>query len=255
MITPDQLDHLMRRALEDKAAEPAFFRALLDATVYAHTPRNRQGNRLRLIQFPLPDGGRRVLPFFSDEAGARAAAGKTAMVVVLTGRQLFELTRGATLMLNPNSTSCTLYPEEVAALLDHGEVAVVDQVEVTEPKPMEFREPDPTPSWLIDPLIALYAQLPSIDAAYLVEFRTPDDPDPEHTGLLIALGVSPAEQERAVRATITTIQPLCRTRNACVDLTVFEPGALPDWVCDVALTPFYVRALGQRLVTGSTVLQ
>jgi hypothetical protein len=254
MISQAELDALMQRALNDKDAEPAFFRALLDATVYAHTPRIARSGRLRLIQFPLPENGQMVLPFFSDERQARAAAG-TATVVALTGRQLFALTRGATLMLNSNSASCTLYPEEIVALLDHGEFAILDHVELAEPRPMEFREPEPAPAWLIDPLIALYARFPSIECAYLVEFRIPEDPDPDHTGLLIGIGVPPADTERAARATVTTIQPLCRARDALVDVTAFAPEAVPDWVRAADLTPFYVRALGQRLVAGSTALQ
>src|SRR3546814_4427788 len=79
------------------------------------------------MQFPLPDSGHMVLPFFSEETQARAAAGTTAKVVALTGRDLLELTRGATLMLNPNGTNCPLYPEEIAALLDRGEVARSDE--------------------------------------------------------------------------------------------------------------------------------
>src|SRR3546814_10503095 len=99
------------------------------------------------MQFPLPDIGHMVLPFFSEETQARVAAGTTAKVVALTGRDLFELTRGATLMLNPNGTNCTLYPEEIAALLDRGEVAIVDKFTVPEPKLMDFREPEPSPTW------------------------------------------------------------------------------------------------------------
>lgn len=254
MMSSEKLDALMQCALADKTAEPAFLRALLDATVYAHTPRTGHNGRLRLIQFSLPDTGRMVLPFFSDEVQARAAAGSAATVVVLTGRQLFELTRGTTLMLNPNSNHCTLYPEEIAALLDQDVVAIVDQVEVTA-EPMQFREPDPLPTWLTDPLIMLYAGLPSVQVAYLVEVRTPDAPDPEHVALLIALGVPSADTERAVRATITAIQPLCRIREAAVDLTAFMPNAQPDWIRNAALTPFYVRSLGERLVVGSTAAQ
>lgn len=255
MMPSKRLDTLMQRAMADKTSEPVFFRALLQATVYAHTPCTGHNGRLRLIQFPLPDNGPMVLPFFSDEAQARAAAGSAVTIVMLTGKQLFELTRGATLMLNPNSTSCTLYPEEIAALLDQDEVAIVDQVEVREPKPMELREPDPLPTWLTDPLIVLYAQLASVQVAYLVEVRTPDDPDPEHARLLIVLGVPSVETERSARATITAIQPLCRIREIAVDLTAFIPGAPPDWIRDAVLTPFYVRSLGERLVAGSTATQ
>ena len=254
-MSSERLDTLMQCALADKTVEPVFFRALLEATVYAHTPRAGHNGRLRLIQFALPDNGRMVLPFFSDEAQVRAAAGSAATIVMLTGRQLFEITRGATLMLNPNSTSCTLYPEEIAALLDQDEVAIVDQVEVREPKPMEFREPDPLPTWLTDPLIVLYAQLPSVQVAYLVEVRTPGDMDPERVGLLIVLGVPSMETERAARATITAIQPLCHIREIAVDLTAFIPGAPPGWIRDAVLAPFYVRSIGERLVAGSTATQ
>jgi hypothetical protein len=255
MISQAELDALMQRALSDKDAEPAFFRALLDATVYAHAPRVAQTGRLRLIQFPLPENGQMVLPFFSDGVQARAAAGSTATVIVLTGRQLFELTRGATLMLNPNGCSCLLYPEEIAALLDHGEIATLDQLELTAPKAMDFREVYPPPTWLTDPLIALYARLPSVEAAYLVEVTAHDDPDPQHFGLLIGLVVPSAEAERAVRATITTVQPLCRIRDKAVDLMEFAPEEVPDWIRKLNPTPFYIRALGQRLAAGSTALQ
>lgn len=117
MITPEELALFLQQALADKTAEPAFFRALLDALVYAHTPRNDRHARLRFIQFVTPEG-LTVLPFFSDEVQARAAAGTAATVVAMTGRELFGLTRGATLMLNPNETNCVLYPEEISALLD-----------------------------------------------------------------------------------------------------------------------------------------
>src|SRR3546814_16922206 len=88
-------------------------------------------------------------------------------------------------MLNPNGTNCTLYPEEIAALLDRGEVAIVDKFTVPEPKLMDFREPEPSPTWLIDPLLALYAQLPCVESAYLVEMKAHDDPDPNHAVCLI----------------------------------------------------------------------
>src|SRR3546814_9982695 len=127
MLSAAELDALMRAAFADKAAEPAFFLALLEATVYAHTPRSDRQGRLRFMQFPLPDSGHMVLPFFSEETQARAAAGTTDKVVALTGRDLFDLTRGATLMLNPNGHNCTLYHEEIAALLDRGEVARTEE--------------------------------------------------------------------------------------------------------------------------------
>ena len=102
MVDTATLDGLLKQAIIDKTAEPAFLRALLDAKVYAHVPRHDRNTRVRFIQFTTPDG-LTVLPFFSDETQARQAAGTAASIVVLSGRQLLEATRGATLMLNPNT--------------------------------------------------------------------------------------------------------------------------------------------------------
>ena len=55
------------------AAEDAFFKALLDATVYAHVPiEGAPPGRMRFIQFLHPGNGQTVLPFFSDRAQAEA---------------------------------------------------------------------------------------------------------------------------------------------------------------------------------------
>src|SRR3546814_12954083 len=74
-----------------------------------------------------------------------------------------------------------------------------------------------------------------------------DDPDPDHAEWLIALAVASANSERAVRATITIIQSLCREHTMAVDLMTFVPDVPPGWVREVGIGPFYTRALGQRM--------
>lgn len=249
------LNDLLAQALKDKTLEPAFLRALLGARVYAHVPSTMQGRNLAFIQFPLPKTGRLVLPFFSDEKQARDAAGTRARVITMMGRQLFELTRGATLILNPNGASCTLYPEEIAALLERGEVAAVEKLDAAGIEHMEFREPDPVPTWLIDPLIGLYLQLSAVEAAYVAEFRRLNDSTQGTAGLLIAVGVEVVETEHVARATITLIQPLCRTLDVPVDLTAFVSNAMPDWIRRAQLTPFYQRPERSLLLRGPETLQ
>lgn len=75
------------------------------------------------------------------------------------------------------------------------------------------------------------------------------------TELLITLGMPFPKMERLARAMSTTIQPLCHTCGAAVDLTVLVPDALPNWVREFGVEPFYVRAFSQHLVTGSTTMQ
>lgn len=229
------LSRLMRRAFDDKHAEPAFFRALLKATVYAHAPRYDRGNRLRLIQFTLPTS-KLVLPFFSEYDQAAASAGASARIVAMTGRQLLELTRGATLALNPNSISCLLYPEEIAALLDRDEVAIIERVQLEEPT-WQVCAAKAAPQWLTDLLTALYAKLAYVHAAHLAELYTPSG-----TGWIVAIAVREIDAERAARATTTQLQPACDSRaSRSVDLTTFEPGSPPAWLAELGISPFYRR--------------
>jgi len=123
MNSPDSLDNLMEQSIQDFRKEPAFFRALLDATVYAHAPLNDASERLRLVMFKSPDDGELVVPVFTDESKAEFAARGNVRIVSLIGRTLFEITRGAILMLNPNDARCTLYPEEISELLASGTIA------------------------------------------------------------------------------------------------------------------------------------
>lgn len=251
MIPVDELTGLMQQAVTDKAAEPAFFRALLEATVYAHVPRADRSGRLRFIQFTTPEG-LNVLPFFSEEAQAQAAAGSTVTIVALTGRQLFEVTRGATLMLNPNSINSMLYPEEIAALLDHGEVAIVERFDIGN-APLSVGPVSECPAGLIDRLIALYAGMRCVEAAYLAEVGAAGNP--ARRDLWIAVAVPAKDAERAARATATELQAHCQALQMPVDLTTFVPGKLPDWLKDAALEPFYERAMGECFVPAPKRMQ
>lgn len=239
MQIPGQLERLMQRAIEDKQEEPAFFRSLLDATVYAHVPLSDDSRRLRFIQFMRPDGVT-VLPFFTDRAKAQVAARSAARIVELTGRQLLTVTRGATLMLNPNDMHCTLYPEEIDALLTAGIVATVDQVQLKEQE-VWVGPPESSPVWLGEALTALFQRLPSVETAYLIEVRSPEDLT--RASLVIAIGVAPAGTERVVRAVITQIQSRCEGLDMTIDLTAFDPPAgLPTWLAHDQAEPFYRSA-------------
>ena len=66
MTSQAELDQLSQLSRSDERLAPAFFRALLDATVYAHVPTSDDSGRIRMIQFRRPDGVM-VLPFFSDD--------------------------------------------------------------------------------------------------------------------------------------------------------------------------------------------
>lgn len=131
-----------------------------------------------------------------------------------------------------------MQPEYIAALLDHGDVAVMES-EVLPEMQILVDIPEPRPDWLIKPLVSLYQTLEYVAAAYVAEIRMPEAP--ERAILLVALAVAKPNAERAARASIMTIQPLCNGREIAVDLTAFQPGSPPAWLTDSAIKEFYSK--------------
>ena len=237
MITNEELEIRLERAREHREEEPAFFRGLLEATVYAHAPQSDDNPQLRLIQFRHPDGFD-ALPFFTSEAKAVAAGQSSVRIIALKGRVLLESTRGATLMLNPNDGGCVLYPEEIEALLVTGTVAHIETIRLEVDNPFIISEHANPPTWLLPLLLTVYAQLPMVKAAYLLEVAPPSKP--EERTLLIALAVPPEHAERAARATITAVQPLCARTGLALDLTTFDPAqGKPSYLCHPGIERFY----------------
>lgn len=249
---PTFLERLMSRAIADWREEPVFFQALMKATVYAHIPLtdhvNADTDRVRFIQFRRPNDGQLVLPFFTDKEKAQFAAQSEAQVIALDGRLFLELTRGATLMLDPNDCSCTLYPEEVEALLRTGRIATIQKFIVQKESAPRVGPSQNTPAWLIDKLIPVLAKLPFVQTAYLAGLYN-NAYAPEQTGLVIALEGDKAYTERAIHAVATVVQPLCEAHNSLpLDLTHFDAKvSIPSWVTELALQPFYDRSWGERL--------
>jgi hypothetical protein len=232
-----ELEGLLERARADGKEERTFFRCLLGAWVYAHAPLSDDHSRVRLIQFRHPDGFYAV-PFFSSEAKAQRAGQGGVRIVKLTGRELLAGAPGATFMLNPNDGGCVLYPEEVDALLKTGAVARVEQFHLDDENPFLVSEQADPPAWLMPSLTALYTQLSFVEAAYLLEVAPSQAPT--ERSLLIALAVAAEYAERAVRATITAIQPLCARSHLALDITAFDPTkGKPAYLSHPGVERFY----------------
>lgn len=236
-ISTAELERLLERARAHREDEPAFLRCLLDAWVYAHVPLSDDHPRVRLIQFRHPDGFYAV-PFFTTEAKARFAGQGVVRIVKLTGRELFAASLGATYMLNPNDGGCVLYPEEVEVLLRTGTVARVEKFHREDGFFFPVSDHAKPPSWLMPRLMGLYAKLSFVQVAYLLEVAPPHAPS-ERT-LLVALGVAPENAERAVRASITEIQPLCAQSDVPLDITTFDPAnGIPAYLRQRGVEQFY----------------
>lgn len=239
MIAPEELNRLLDASVTNPDTEPEFFRALLDATLYTHAPLHDDSPRLRFVMFMHPIDHTLTIPVFTDKAKADVAARGRARIVSIPGRLLLEATKGASLTVNPNDTWCTLYPEEISALLATGDVACVRKVTLEENEASVFKlEKVPTP--LIKALRKSLPKLADVKVAYVagVRWRQSNHPD----SLMIVLGGGVHGAEREVRATTTMLHSVFERLNMTVDMQHFN-GAdpLPDWIQRLDLKPVYRR--------------
>lgn len=234
-----ELKRLMQRSMADPVQEPDLLRALLTATLYAHVPRYDDSGKLHLIMFTPPSGSA-VIPIFSDVAKADAASGSSARVIAVRGRQLFEATPGAAFLLDPNDESMTLYPEEIAALLDDG-VAVAAPVSAEGPA-LEFQAPEAEDAWLLDAVASGIATVPEVTRVHLVAARPHGDAG-EADRLLVIAAVPAAHAERASRAIALALYKSGRPPRLPVDFATYEPGEALAAAMDEGLRVAWSRAL------------
>ncbi|PMQ03801.1 hypothetical protein DyAD56_17975 [Dyella sp. AD56] len=235
MTTQSQLQELLRAVRNNPVAEPQFFEALLTATVYAHVPVHQVPGRIRFIQFNRPDNGQTVLPFFSDQAKAERALGSSTQVsvIALDGRQMFELTQGATLMLDPNDDQVTLYPEEIAALLTGQPLVAFGQEKLAAPETVGVRAPTVPVDELIAVIRAFCETDSDVTAGYIVEVLRGDQQ--QDVSLLVALAAPKHVSERVSRTSMQRVRPHLDELALPLVMTVIEP--------EQGASSFYQRAI------------
>jgi hypothetical protein len=124
---PTQLERMLVAAAQDPAERPAFTLALLASEVYVLGSLDvptvdgvaQPGTNAQLVNFSDDDSP--FVPFFTSEltmhASLAARAGTKPNYLRLQCRELFELTKGARLVLDPDSPNGKKYlPAEIESL-------------------------------------------------------------------------------------------------------------------------------------------
>lgn len=230
----------MAASIRDIREEPAFFRALLDATLFAHTPKVEPPGRRQFVMFKSPDDGQYVIPVFTDRTKADWAARGNVRVLEVKGRDLFDLARGTALMLNPNDARCTLYPEEIERLLRDGTVASVQKWKIEKGDDGKMYKLERPPHALVKALRMALPSVGSIEVAYIAGIRRPKGNQPD--SFVIVLGGENKAVERSVRAVATALYEQAEKSERPVDVTHFDTrGSPPVWIKELGLKPIYRR--------------
>ncbi|MBT2145547.1 enhanced serine sensitivity protein SseB C-terminal domain-containing protein [Rhodanobacter sp. LX-100] len=219
-------------------AQEAVFKALLDATVYAHVPvESPPEGVMRFIQFVRPDNGQTVLPFFSDKEQSEAAAvGGAALTVAMSGRHLFKLTRGATLMLNPNLDKVTLYPPEIDALLEGRPLGFFTKDEIAEETKVLTGPPSISTAGLNAVLRRLFEREATVRAAFLAEVHRQDER--AEIFLLLTVVVAKAHQERLLQLATLAIKSEALQLDLPLSMRFLAPDVPFDELCNSGVQVF-----------------
>ena len=239
-VSEGELEHWFEQAMHSHTNESSFFACLVRATVYAHVPISDDSKNVRLIQFRHPDGYD-AIPFFTSAHRAARSTFSGLRTIKLPCATLFEQTRGATLMVNPNDGGAVLFPEEVATLLKSGTLETFEKVSLGE-GPVDARPATSAPDNLIRALDGGVPLPPFIREIYLLEKRSLDQGSSRPT-LLIYAGVEARQMERGARHLVSVVQALDPRPEDIVDVAVFDIAqARPGFLNDISAVPVFASS-------------
>lgn len=245
---PETLDRLLEKAATEPAYRPAFFRKLLESTVWvpgtaAEDEAIVEDSALDLQHWEKDDG-QSVIPFFTSLEALQQAVETEQAFVVMPARTLFEMTLGETLFLNAKlPTGKELTPREISHLVGKDDSPLSQQEVLEGGMSLLLSEVAEPPAQMIDSLTKLFSTINHVKCAYLCSIKEKNDAQPN---LLIGI-----EAEGDIESVIEA------AGSVAMDTL---PGDEPVDICQVVkgehgvshfmiahITPFYERRWGSFL--------
>jgi len=242
------LDTALRLATNDPGSRPDFYKILLEASVfvigYSEHPqagkRMLDGRESVTIENWFRDDKTPIIPFFSSLESLQKAITEDVRYLEIPAKVLFEMTKGASLVLNPRlEYGKEFLPDEIDALLSNGVTRVPEQRITTEATQVLLGQPAKYPEKMVAALVSLFSKRPNVKAAYLVLMHDPSRDDKPH----LVVGVDADHEIESIIREAGTVAGDTSPNGESVDLYRIEPddqGGLSQYfICEV--TPFYMR--------------
>ncbi|WP_039055892.1 enhanced serine sensitivity protein SseB [Enterobacter sp. Bisph1] len=246
--TKNELETLLEQAATEPAYRPAFFRTLLQSTVWvpgtaAEGEAVVEDSALDLQHWEKDDGSS-VIPFFTSLEALQHAVQEQQAFVVMPARTLFEMTTGETLFLNAKlPTGKEFTPREISHLIGAEESPLSQQQVLEGGMALLLSEVAEPPAQMVDSLTTLFKNMKTVKRAFLCSIKEQAD---DQANLLIGI-----EAEGDVEEIIQAAGSVA---------TDTLPGDEPIDICQVAegekgishfmlahITPFYERRWGSFL--------
>lgn len=236
------LEDLLKQASTSAEVRPAFYSALLAATVYV-IGRATPGQPLEIEHWEKEDGSK-TIPFFTSLDALQRGQEGTVDHLGLSGRELFALVAGGDmpLVLNPNSEyGKEFWLAEIQALLAQGSSRPVQASVVDREAHVHIGMPVRPPEAIIRALTAFFKTRPGVNAAYAGSIHDPADPAPN-----LLLGIDAALEGPALEQLIRQAGELASEHlqdDEVLDVVRVKAGehGLSEYFL-ARIKPFYTRA-------------
>jgi hypothetical protein len=253
----NRLESLLALAADEPAHRPEFYRVLLESEVYVISNMEQEGDgrgwltagdAVSILTI-CTDENNPIIPFFTSIEALTRFVDYQARWIGINARNLFVLTRGATLVLNPQSQfSQPFYPPMIEALLTTGIHHAPRQTTSHAHAGVHIQPPEPYPAKMVDSLIIFFAARPEVTAAWVARKQGPGDRRPH---LLVGIDAS-RDVEKIIREagsvaldTVADEQP----EVAFVDMNGI-PAEISKAISHTGRA-FYDKSWGARLMNQS----
>lgn len=189
----NDLEKSLMNAATNPSSRPQFVRDILESDIYIinHTDdklniRNnvlQAGSQLNIQSFERH--GQAWLPIFTSLQRLQEYIRSEANYLQMRGRDFFQITRGAYVMLNPGFPyGKEFFPEEIQQMLDGSIFQPVKTYTAQKDTQVLIGQPAVYPTQLVKALSTYFAKNPLVSKAYLALMSNPEEEKPH---LLIAI--------------------------------------------------------------------
>lgn len=250
---PNALEISLISAASEPANRPEFYKLLLNSRIYVigHSDNPREGesllpvgSKLSIINWEKQDGTP-AIPFFTSIDALRNALKEEAGYVAMPAKDLFEMTRGSILVLNPSSTHVKEFsPTEIDTLLSTGINRIAVEHTIQEDTKVLLGQPSHYPLEMVLSLSKLLTKHPTVKAAYLC-LMSHEKPDSAPS---LVVGVRGAGDIRTAMKAAGTVAADTAPKGAPVDfieVKIDDEGISEYFLRSVQ--PFYERSWVTKL--------
>ncbi|NDJ56810.1 enhanced serine sensitivity protein SseB [Enterobacteriaceae bacterium 4M9] len=246
--TKNELETLLEQAATEPAYRPAFFRTLLDSSVWV-PGESAQGEAMDAdsvvdLQHWEKDDGTSVIPFFTSLAALEQAVAGEQAFVVMPARTLFEMTPGETLFLNAKlPTGKEFTPREISHLLSKEGDPLSQQTVLEGCESLLLSEVAEPPAQMIDSLTTLFKGIKTVKRAFVCSLKEQAQQQP-----VLLLGIEADGDVEAIIQAAGSVAMDTLPGDDPLDICLITEGEKGISHFMMAhLTPFYERRWGSFL--------